>query len=622
MSPHFPHSLLIGHPTIPTLGIQKLPNEILLAIFIHVAQIDPKALSRIAQVCHHWRGIATIFEPHLWSTALLSTFPLANFERHHTSSHTNQGRGYILGSGCEASSDWKTKFRIHSGWAARQAQDYVVGPCRPETISSALRLHPMVESGPEDRQRHHNHNHNHNHNHHSLPQGTQDDICAPSSSRYTSANHSSGSYNNGRSSTSSSILVAVLGSNDDALSCSLCTYSDLCVIPHTDGICVRTHRHAEGARMQVLDRTMRCCVAVEDVHRHQDLVSGMAVNDDGSILVTSSIDTTVRVWLVQEVFRSRGGIGPTAGKEERKMGFVEKVQRFGCPIRAGRVLQGHVGWVNAVAIQAITVVSGGSDHTVRLWDALSGECLRVIPNLYTSRDLGLGVYAVALQGGVVGSGSVIEGYQLHDVATGQLLLELDEPLSSREHFRFESADFQHYASRMVMTETVVVTNSKLRGLLCVWDRGSGKLLYRIRACPLPTMATMRGNDEDMKEMTRACSRSNRQKMMTYNPDEMVRVQVMQPTNNMPQAIGDAVMEGVIQGEVETIHTFKLSSSGAMLMCTMCDGRVSLFEFGELSDGPKKLLRLPSRQVAGQHQCGYSAWIWSKDSQDQQQLVLV
>ncbi|KAG0089128.1 hypothetical protein BGZ92_005275 [Podila epicladia] len=528
MSPHFPHSLLIGHPTIPTLGIQKLPNEILLAIFIHVAQIDPKALSRIAQVCHHWRGIATIFEPHLWSTALLSTFPLANFERHHTSSHTNQGRGYILGSGCEASSDWKTKFRIHSGWAARQAQDYVVGPCRPETISSALRLHPMVESGPED----------------------------------------------------------------------------------------------QGARMQVLDRTMRCCVAVEDVHRHQDLVSGMAVNDDGSILVTSSIDTTVRVWLVQEVFRSRGGIGPTAGKEERKMGFVEKVQRFGCPIRAGRVLQGHVGWVNAVAIQAITVVSGGSDHTVRLWDALSGECLRVIPNLYTSRDLGLGVYAVALQGGVVGSGSVIEGYQLHDVATGQLLLELDEPLSSREHFRFESADFQHYASRMVMTETVVVTNSKLRGLLCVWDRGSGKLLYRIRACPLPTMATMRGNDEDMKEMTRACSRSNRQKMMTYNPDEMVRVQVMQPTNNMPQAIGDAVMEGVIQGEVETIHTFKLSSSGAMLMCTMCDGRVSLFEFGELSDGPKKLLRLPSRQVAGQHQCGYSAWIWSKDSQDQQQLVLV
>ncbi|KAF9336896.1 hypothetical protein BG006_007004 [Podila minutissima] len=549
MSPHSPHKLHIGHPTIPTLGIHILPNEVLLAIFIHVARIHPKALSRIAQVCRHWRRITTVFEPHLWNTALLSTFPLADFEPHHTSPNTNQGPGYILGSGCEASRDWKTKFRIHSGWASRQAQNYVVGPCRPETISSALRFHPMVESGQEDRQ------HYHNHNHHSLPQGTQDDICASSSSKSTSPNQFSGSYNNGRSSTPSSIPVAVLGSNDDALSCSLCTYSDLCVIPHTDGICVRTHRHAEGARMQVLDRTMQCCVAVEDVHGHQDLVSGMAVNDDGTVLVSSSIDATVRVWLVQDAFRSRGGPGGAAA------------------------------------------------------------------DLYTSRDLGLGVYAVALQGGVVGSGSVIEGYQLHDVATGQLLLDLDEPLLSREHFRFESADFQHYASRMAITETVVVTNSKLRGLLCVWDRGSGKLLYRVRACPLPTTTALRCNEEDM-EKTRACSRSNRQKMMTHNPDEMVGVQLMQPTNNISQAIGDAAMDGVLQDEVETIHTFKLSSSGATLMCTMCDGRVSLFEFGKLSQGPTKMLRLPSRQVAGQHQCGYSAWIWSKDSEDQQQLVLV
>ncbi|KAF9290905.1 hypothetical protein BGZ74_000446, partial [Mortierella antarctica] len=310
MSPHSPYKLHIGHPTIPTLGIHTLPNEVLLAIFIHVARIHPKALSRIAQVCRHWRRITTVFEPHLWNTALLSTFPLADFEPHHTSFNTNQGPGYILGSGCEASRDWKTKFRIHSGWASRQAQNYVVGPCRPETISSALRLHPMVESGQEDRQ--HYHHHNHNHNHHSLPQGTQDDICAPSSSRSTSPSHSSGSYHNGRSSTPSSIPVTVLGSNDDALSCSLCTYSDLCVIPHTDGICVRTHRHAEGARMQVLDRTMQCCMAVEDVYGHQDLVSGMAVNDDGSVLVSSSIDATVRVWLVQDAFRSRGGPGGAA----------------------------------------------------------------------------------------------------------------------------------------------------------------------------------------------------------------------------------------------------------------------------------------------------------------------
>ncbi|KAF9207585.1 hypothetical protein BGZ59_011069, partial [Podila verticillata] len=78
----------------------------------------------------------------------------------------------------------------------------------------------------------------------------------------------------------------------------------MCVIPHSE-ICVRTHRHANGPRMQVLDMTMQHCVSVEDVHDHQDLVSGMAVNDAGSILVSSSIDATVRVWLVQEAFRSK-----------------------------------------------------------------------------------------------------------------------------------------------------------------------------------------------------------------------------------------------------------------------------------------------------------------------------
>ncbi|KAF9119306.1 hypothetical protein BG015_006371, partial [Linnemannia schmuckeri] len=32
-------------------------------------------------------------------------------------------------------------------------------------------------------------------------------------------------------------------------------------------------------------------------------------------------------------------------------------------------------------------------------------------------------------------------------------------------------------------------------------------------------------------------------------------------------------------EEETIHTFKISKSGSMLICTLCDGRVALFEFG-------------------------------------------
>lgn len=343
MSLHSPYSLQPSrNSTQPAVGIQVLPNEILLTIFNYVAWTDPNTLTQIAQVCRHWRSITAVFEPHLWRTALLCTFPLADFVVDHAS--LPRGSGYILGSGCEASSNWKHKFRIHYAWAEREAQNYVVGPCRPETISSALRLHPMAESGQEQHQHHHHSHHHNHHNHHNLPQVGQDDICAPSRSTSSSVRLGSVYAHSSANSSRLSFPPSISLGSDDTLSCSLCTYSDLCVIPHTGGICVRTHRHANGPRMQVLDKTMQHCVSVEDVHGHQDLVSGMAVNDAGSILVSSSIDATVRVWLVQEAFRSRRG-SPTV-KGVREMSFMAKVHRFGCPIQNGHVLQGHVGWVN------------------------------------------------------------------------------------------------------------------------------------------------------------------------------------------------------------------------------------------------------------------------------------
>ncbi|KAG0377062.1 hypothetical protein BGX24_006783 [Mortierella sp. AD032] len=241
---------------------------------------------------------------------------------------------------------------------------------------------------------------------------------------------------------------------------------------------------------------------------HQDLVSGMAVNEAGGLLVSCSIDGTVRVWdvLVREFgdleehgLKGKGmeAVGGGGGEKEG-MKFMEKVEMYGCPIRARKLLTGHVGWVNAVAIEDTTVVSGGSDHTVRVWDALSGTLLHLIPDLFTSRALDLGVFTVAIHSTptptstsissdnqnstIVGVGSVIEGYQILDLKTGTLLLELDEPLTSRQHNEFETETYQQYASKMAITSTVIVTNSKVAGKLCVWDRWTGELLYRIRVC--------------------------------------------------------------------------------------------------------------------------------------------
>ncbi|KAG0225945.1 hypothetical protein BGW42_003994, partial [Actinomortierella wolfii] len=61
----------------------------------------------------------------------------------------------------------------------------------------------------------------------------------------------------------------------------------------------------------------------------------------------------------------------------------------------------------------------------------------------------------------------------------RLLHVLDEPLPSWAHRRFERSEHQHYRTRVVITPVVYITTSKLRGMLCVWSRVTGRLLYRI-----------------------------------------------------------------------------------------------------------------------------------------------
>ncbi|KAG9065370.1 hypothetical protein KI688_002695 [Linnemannia hyalina] len=343
----------------------------------------------------------------------------------------------------------------------------------------------------------------------------------------------------------------------EILSCSLCTYSDVCLIPQA-GIIVRTYRtRTGGPLMQVLDWALQHSIDLgphrrddsemsdpdaddgsdgetetepvmeEEEEGHQDLISGMDVNDEGTLLVSCSIDGTIRVWdvLVAEFGdayqRDSKGKGKKGNAAKEGQEFLEKMDKFGCPVRARRLLTGHVGWVN--------VVSGGSDHTVRIWDALSGTLLHLISDLFTTRDLDLGVFSVAIrkppcstpttnESGIIAVGTVIEGYQLFSLSTGDLIMELDEPLTSRQHTEFETETYQQYAAKVAITETVIVTNSKLRGM------------FRIASKP----RRVQGDEEDEDEE---------------------------------------------EEEVETIHTFKVNKSGSMLMCTLCDGRVALFEFG-------------------------------------------
>eukprot|EP01052_Picozoa_sp_SAG31_P050531 SAG31_NODE_11572_length_1016_cov_4.076336_1_plen_207_part_01 len=83
---------------------------------------------------------------------------------------------------------------------------------------------------------------------------------------------------------------------------------------------------------------------------------------------------------------------------------------------------GHNGSVNSVAFDPSggTLASGSADHTVKLWDVASGECLRTLEG--HSND----VKSVAFDasGGTLASGSADATVKLWDVASGECLRTL------------------------------------------------------------------------------------------------------------------------------------------------------------------------------------------------------
>ncbi|KAG0216412.1 hypothetical protein BGX28_002882 [Mortierella sp. GBA30] len=641
-----------------------LPNELLLDIFLHVARMHPRSLPKLYYIGRHWLEIIKRYECLLWQTATLSAFPGSSFpDRHDDMPITGGSLHHII--------YWKQKFRIHLGWSTKEAQVLVVTPHRPKPSSVPETQPPSSISISAEHHMHSQSIHDHHmHDHHQLHllghyahDNIEDDreignsflvheplMVAHSSSQcqYTALNDSSelASPDNVKSQFSSEPSFLQQG---EILSCSLCTYADLCLIPQLQ-ICVRTHRNRDQPLMQVLDWSLQHVVDLNDtVNSHQDLISGTAVNEDGTLFVSCSIDGTVRVWDVNQEFSIAHGRGRIHGDGVGRS-FLDKVVKYGCPIQSRWLLTGHIGWVNAVAIEKTTVVSGGSDHAVRLWDALSGSLIHVIPDLYTSRpELGLGVYAVTIHDSVIGSGSVIEGYQLHDANTGELIFELDEPLSSRDHFRFETELYQQYASRIAITDTVVVTNSKIEGMLCVWNRETGDLMYKIQAFTSSGQDTVvNPTDYEVRKSKEQSSRGTAVQEVEHHP--LVTYHATDSHSRLRGSIAPHGVAGNVMRafqEENTVHTFKVNKSGSMLMCTLCDGRVSLIEFGAkcskgyvsqrscqswtiepsghgslMPHGSEVELQDLQHNEQAHHHCGALAWIWAVDSQGGNRVVLV
>ena len=165
---------------------------------------------------------------------------------------------------------------------------------------------------------------------------------------------------------------------------------------------------------------------------HTRRVSSVCFSRDGAVVLSGSLDRTLRLWEVPggrclRVFEGLGSeVNGVALSPDGHTAFSASGELLagGDMVRlwnreTGRTirdLRGHEGEVSALAVDAPRgrLVTGGVDTTVRVWDLASGECR------HTLRGHGGWVRAVALTPDGLGvlSGGMDGSLRLWDATTG------------------------------------------------------------------------------------------------------------------------------------------------------------------------------------------------------------
>lgn len=125
---------------------------------------------------------------------------------------------------------------------------------------------------------------------------------------------------------------------------------------------------------------------------HQDLVTSICMNREGSFLVSGSWDRTIRIW------DTHNG-------------------------QCLRVLHGHQDFLSSVCLtpDEKRIISGSGDGTVRVWNVQTGQCLQT----WQAHDKPVATVACHPNGTIVASGSKDKTIRLWDLATHQCLHTLE-----------------------------------------------------------------------------------------------------------------------------------------------------------------------------------------------------
>lgn len=147
-------------------------------------------------------------------------------------------------------------------------------------------------------------------------------------------------------------------------------------------LCVWSTPYDEESWQNYKETDLRC-----RLFGHTDLVSSVAINFDGSVVISGSRDGSIRVWdtvtcekgRVLRVLKGNSGwvrsVDMSCDGRWIVAGMIDKVVQLWDISRSPssescRTFHGHSGWVDCVAISndGNSILSGSSDQTVRCWD--------------------------------------------------------------------------------------------------------------------------------------------------------------------------------------------------------------------------------------------------------------
>ncbi|HEY9628209.1 MAG TPA: hypothetical protein V6C84_12990 [Coleofasciculaceae cyanobacterium] len=135
---------------------------------------------------------------------------------------------------------------------------------------------------------------------------------------------------------------------------------------------------------------------------------------DGQLLATNNGDNTVKIWDVSPVYTAL----PSDSNSPKPIPF--SIPRL-------RTLKGHTGRIYGMAfLTDDRLITGSEDHTIRLWDVATGQCLRIFEG-HSRYVFSVAVSPVALnpsgieKQALIASGSDDQTIRLWNASTGECL---------------------------------------------------------------------------------------------------------------------------------------------------------------------------------------------------------